>query len=39
VPATRYCLPGDVIECEVENIGVLRNPVTKAEEAAARIGA
>jgi 2-keto-4-pentenoate hydratase/2-oxohepta-3-ene-1,7-dioic acid hydratase in catechol pathway len=39
VPATRYCLPGDVIECEVENIGVLRNPVAKAEEVAARIGA
>ena len=25
VPATRYCLPGDVVECEVEKIGVLRN--------------
>jgi 2-keto-4-pentenoate hydratase/2-oxohepta-3-ene-1,7-dioic acid hydratase in catechol pathway len=30
VPATRYCLPGDVIECEVEKIGVLRNPVAEA---------
>lgn len=28
VPATRYCLPGDVIECELEKIGVLRNVVT-----------
>jgi 2-keto-4-pentenoate hydratase/2-oxohepta-3-ene-1,7-dioic acid hydratase in catechol pathway len=27
VPATRYCLPGDVIECEVERIGILRNTV------------
>jgi 2-keto-4-pentenoate hydratase/2-oxohepta-3-ene-1,7-dioic acid hydratase in catechol pathway len=27
VPATRYCLPGDVIECEIEKIGVLRNAV------------
>ncbi len=27
VPAARYCLPGDVIECEVERIGVLRNPI------------
>jgi 2-keto-4-pentenoate hydratase/2-oxohepta-3-ene-1,7-dioic acid hydratase in catechol pathway len=32
VPATRYCLPGDVVECEVENIGVLRNPVAEAKE-------
>jgi hypothetical protein len=23
VPATRYCLPGDVVECEVEGIGIL----------------
>jgi 2-keto-4-pentenoate hydratase/2-oxohepta-3-ene-1,7-dioic acid hydratase in catechol pathway len=30
VPATRYCLPGDVIECEVEKIGVLRNVVAAA---------
>jgi 2-keto-4-pentenoate hydratase/2-oxohepta-3-ene-1,7-dioic acid hydratase in catechol pathway len=27
VAATRYCLPGDVIECEIQGIGVLRNPV------------
>jgi 2-keto-4-pentenoate hydratase/2-oxohepta-3-ene-1,7-dioic acid hydratase in catechol pathway len=31
VPATRYCLPGDVVECEVEKIGVLRNPVQRAD--------
>jgi 2-keto-4-pentenoate hydratase/2-oxohepta-3-ene-1,7-dioic acid hydratase in catechol pathway len=30
VPATRYCLPGDVVECEVEKIGVLRNRVAGA---------
>ncbi|MGQ0652612.1 MAG: fumarylacetoacetate hydrolase family protein [Betaproteobacteria bacterium] len=30
VPAKRYLLPGDVIECELEKIGVLRNPVAKA---------
>jgi 2-keto-4-pentenoate hydratase/2-oxohepta-3-ene-1,7-dioic acid hydratase in catechol pathway len=27
VAATRYCLPGDQIESEIERIGVLRNPV------------
>lgn len=27
VPATRYCEPGDVIESEIEKIGVLRNKV------------
>jgi len=27
VPATRYCLPGDVVESEIEKIGILRNPV------------
>lgn len=27
VAATRYCLPGDVIESEIEGIGVLRNRV------------
>jgi 2-keto-4-pentenoate hydratase/2-oxohepta-3-ene-1,7-dioic acid hydratase in catechol pathway len=32
VPATRYCLPGDVVECEIEKIGVLRNPVAQAGE-------
>jgi len=30
VPAKRYCLPGDVVECELEKIGVLRNPVAAA---------
>ena len=30
VPATRYCLPGDVVECEIEKIGVLRNTVVEA---------
>ena len=34
VPATRYCLPGDVVECEIEKIGVLRNPVAEANAAA-----
>ena len=33
VPATRYCLPGDMVECEVEKIGVLRNAVAEASEA------
>jgi 2-keto-4-pentenoate hydratase/2-oxohepta-3-ene-1,7-dioic acid hydratase in catechol pathway len=27
VPATRYCLPGDRIESEIEKIGILRNAV------------
>ena len=27
IPASRYCLAGDLIECEVEKIGVLRNRV------------
>jgi 2-keto-4-pentenoate hydratase/2-oxohepta-3-ene-1,7-dioic acid hydratase in catechol pathway len=27
--ATRYCEPGDVVESEIEGIGVLRNPVAK----------
>lgn len=27
IAATRYCLPGDVIESEIAEIGVLRNPV------------
>ena len=39
VPATRYCLPGDVVECEIEKIGVLRNPVAEASEGAARVAA
>lgn len=28
-----YLRPGDVIECEIENIGILRNPVISWEEA------
>jgi 2-keto-4-pentenoate hydratase/2-oxohepta-3-ene-1,7-dioic acid hydratase in catechol pathway len=39
VPATRYCLPGDVVECEVEGIGILRNPVAQAGAAANRVAA
>ncbi len=39
VPATRYCLPGDIVECEVEKIGVLRNPIAQASEAASRVAA
>jgi 2-keto-4-pentenoate hydratase/2-oxohepta-3-ene-1,7-dioic acid hydratase in catechol pathway len=27
VPATRYCLPGDLVESEIDKIGVLRNAV------------
>ncbi len=30
VPARGYCQPGDVIECELERIGVLRNTVTRS---------
>ena len=39
VPATRYCLPGDVVECEVEGIGVLRNPVAEAMAVSGRVAA
>jgi 2-keto-4-pentenoate hydratase/2-oxohepta-3-ene-1,7-dioic acid hydratase in catechol pathway len=39
VPATRYCLPGDVVECEVEKIGVLRNTVAASEDASTRMAA
>jgi 2-keto-4-pentenoate hydratase/2-oxohepta-3-ene-1,7-dioic acid hydratase in catechol pathway len=39
VPATRYCLPGDVVECEVERIGVLRNPVAEAQQATSGVAA
>jgi len=31
IPATRYCLPGDVVESEIEGIGVLRNPIHSAD--------
>jgi 2-keto-4-pentenoate hydratase/2-oxohepta-3-ene-1,7-dioic acid hydratase in catechol pathway len=30
VPAKGYCAPGDIVECEVERIGILRNPVVPA---------
>ena len=30
VPATRYCLPGDVVESEIQNIGRLRNTIGAA---------
>lgn len=33
VPAARYCLPGDVVESEIEGIGLLRNPVVAYNEA------
>jgi 2-keto-4-pentenoate hydratase/2-oxohepta-3-ene-1,7-dioic acid hydratase in catechol pathway len=39
VPATRYCLPGDVVECEVERIGVLRNPIVEAGAAVQDVAA
>src|SRR5437868_2673126 len=32
-PASLYLKPGDVIECEIERIGVLRNPVVSWQEA------
>ncbi len=32
-PATRYCLPGDEIECEIVEIGVLSNTVSGPAEA------
>ena len=34
VAATRYCLRGDLIECEIEKIGTLRNRVVAAAAAA-----
>ena len=27
VPASRYCQPGDLVECEIEKIGILRNEI------------
>ena len=27
VAATRYCQPGDVVESEIDAIGILRNPI------------
>jgi len=35
-PKALYLKPGDVMECEIERIGVLRNPVISWEEAARR---
>ena len=32
-PASLYLKPGDVMECEIERIGVLRNPVVSWQEA------
>ena len=31
--ASLYLRPGDVIECEIERVGVLRNPVVSWQEA------
>ena len=30
--ASRYCMPGDVVECEVEKIGSLRNGIVEFKE-------
>jgi 2-keto-4-pentenoate hydratase/2-oxohepta-3-ene-1,7-dioic acid hydratase in catechol pathway len=35
-PQAWYLKPGDVMECEIENIGVLRNPVISWEQAYGR---
>lgn len=34
---TRYLQPGDVVECEIERIGILRNPVVLAEAGLAAV--
>jgi 2-keto-4-pentenoate hydratase/2-oxohepta-3-ene-1,7-dioic acid hydratase in catechol pathway len=31
-PKSLYLKPGDVVECEIERIGVLRNPVVSYKE-------
>jgi 2-keto-4-pentenoate hydratase/2-oxohepta-3-ene-1,7-dioic acid hydratase in catechol pathway len=31
-PKSLYLKPGDVVECEIEKIGVLRNPVVSYKE-------
>lgn len=36
VPATRYCEPGDVVESEIEKIGVLRNAIVHVDDAASQ---
>jgi 2-keto-4-pentenoate hydratase/2-oxohepta-3-ene-1,7-dioic acid hydratase in catechol pathway len=30
VAASRYCLPGDLVECEIEKIGILKNAIVEA---------
>jgi len=37
-PKAWYLKPGDVMECEIENIGVLRNPVISWEKAYGKAG-
>jgi len=37
-PEPQYLKPGDVMECEIEKIGVLRNPVISWEEAYGKVG-
>jgi 2-keto-4-pentenoate hydratase/2-oxohepta-3-ene-1,7-dioic acid hydratase in catechol pathway len=32
-PAAWYLKPGDMVECEIENLGILRNPVISWQEA------
>ncbi|MBR0934127.1 fumarylacetoacetate hydrolase family protein [Bradyrhizobium jicamae] len=32
IPATRYCMPGDLIECTIDKIGTLTNSVTAFAE-------
>jgi len=36
-PRAWYLKPGDVVECEIENIGVLRNPVISWEQAYGKV--
>lgn len=31
IAATRYCLPGDLVESEIESIGILSNPVIELQ--------
>jgi len=31
-PKSLYLKPGDIVECEIEKIGVLRNPVVSYKE-------
>jgi len=37
-PKALYLKPGDVMECKIEKIGVLRNPVISWEEAYGKVG-